>query len=122
MTATKANWNELTGIPVLGHGKMRDGVRKIFTGKSVMVVVNEIQPLVTPEVATHSHPHEQIICIVSGTGIVKVGDETFETGPGDMFLCPPNVPHGLIVTGTEKMVNLDVFSPIREDFLKSSAE
>ena len=116
------NWNDIKGVKVIGGGKMSDGVRKLFTGKNVMAVLNEIEPLTLAEIYTHSHPHEQLVYIIEGTGKFALGKETFDVGPGDIFLAPPNVPHGLIVTGKKKMINLDIFSPIREDFIKLAEE
>jgi quercetin dioxygenase-like cupin family protein len=36
---------------------------------------------------------------------------------GDLLLVPPNVPHSMKVIGNETVLNLDVFSPAREDYL-----
>jgi quercetin dioxygenase-like cupin family protein len=43
--------------------------------------------------------HEQYV--LSGRAKVKVGDETFEAGAGDVLLIPANVPHSYETIGDE---------------------
>ncbi len=94
----------------------REGVnRRAFSGDNCMLVVNEIESSAQP--ALHSHPHEQICYIVQGECTFILGDESIHMGAGDVILVPPNVPHTLRPIGKETIVNIDVFSPIREDYL-----
>lgn len=89
--------------------------RQVFSGKNAMLVVNTIQPGFPP--FPHEHPHEQILCIYEGECDVTIGEEIVRMGPGDMVVIPPNVHHDLVVIGDKPVVNLDVFAPIREDYL-----
>lgn len=42
------------------------------------------------EQVVHAHPvNEQVFVIVRGRGIMKVGDEEEEVGPGTMIFLPP---------------------------------
>lgn len=41
----------------------------------------------------HSHPHEQIAICLSGRSRVTINGQTFEMGPGQAAVIPPNVPH-----------------------------
>ncbi len=96
--------------------KVRDGVlRSVVSGEKVMMVMNEIQPGTSPN--PHSHPHEQILYIMKGRAEIEVGDKKWVFGPGDVMVVPPDVPHMLKVLGNEPVLNLDVFSPIRNDYL-----
>ena len=63
----------------------------------------------------HSHPHTQITYIVSGKFLFTVGDETREVGPGDTLLKRKGIMHGCVCLEAGKL--LDVFVPMREDFL-----
>lgn len=65
--------------------------------------------------AVHSHPHAQISYVLSGRFLATVGDETREIAAGDTYVTAPQEPHG--VTCLEAGALLDVFSPMREDFL-----
>lgn len=64
----------------------------------------------------HQHPHAQLAYVESGQFDFTIGDETRRLGPGDCAYIPPNVDHGAICR--EAGVLLDIFSPLREDFLK----
>ena len=90
--------------------------RQVFSGQNVMLVLNTIQPGFPS--FRHSHPHEQIIYIVEGECDVIVGNESARMGPGDMVRIPSNVEHDLRVVGDKPVVDLDVFTPIREDYLR----
>ena len=63
----------------------------------------------------HSHPHTQITYVVSGRFSFTIGEETHEVGPGDTLLKTGGVVHGC--TCLEAGVLLDIFNPMREDFL-----
>lgn len=63
----------------------------------------------------HKHYHAQVTQVISGSFEVTIGDETKILNGGDAFYIPPNVMHGAICL--EDGVLIDVFSPIREDFM-----
>ena len=66
--------------------------------------------------APHAHPHEQIGYIVSGRLIYKEeGEADRELSTGDTYYVRPNAVHGIDVL--EDTVLLDVFTPMREDFV-----
>jgi len=111
---TKSNWNSLPGVEIW-HGAV---VRQVFSGKNSMMVMNRITPAARP--ALHSHPHEQLSYILEGKCKFVLGDEIFDLVEGDVILIPPDVPHSLEVTGDKNVLNLDVFSPIREDYLPAN--
>jgi quercetin dioxygenase-like cupin family protein len=94
---------------------VRAGVERAgFSGDNVLMVMNWLQPGM--EVRPHSHPFEQLAYIVSGRMKFTVGDEVFDAGPGSMIRIPPDVEHCGEPIGDEPVLNLDVFSPIREDY------
>ena len=65
--------------------------------------------------AVHHHPHRQVTWVAAGRFRVQVGDGTRELGEGDCFVAHANVPHG--VEALEAGTLIDVFTPMREDFL-----
>lgn len=65
--------------------------------------------------ALHSHPHTQITYVVSGRFSFTINGETHEVGPGDTMLKTDEVVHGC--TCLEEGILLDIFTPMREDFL-----
>lgn len=65
----------------------------------------------------HSHDeHEQMSYVVSGSFEVTCGDEKKILNQGDSFYANKKVEHG--VKALEDGVLLDIFTPIREDFLE----
>jgi len=69
---------------------------------------------------THSHPHAQLAYVESGAFEFTVGDETTMLKKGDCAYVPPGVEHGAVCH--ESGVLLDIFSPLREDFLAENNE
>lgn len=64
----------------------------------------------------HSHSdHEQVSYIVKGSFEVTLGNEKKVLKQGDSFYAPLNTMHGVLAL--EDSVILDVFTPIRQDFL-----
>ena len=63
----------------------------------------------------HEHPHEQTGYLVSGKIVLIIEDQRYEAEPGDAWSIPGRVPHGAEVI--EDAVVIEVFSPIREDYL-----
>jgi quercetin dioxygenase-like cupin family protein len=63
----------------------------------------------------HAHPHSQVAYVESGAFDFTVGTETRRMEAGDCVYIPPDVDHGAVCV--EAGVLLDIFSPIREDFL-----
>lgn len=64
----------------------------------------------------HHHYHTQVTHISEGKFEVTIGDETKVLKKGDSFYIPPNVIHGVVCL--EEGMLIDVFSPMREDFIK----
>lgn len=103
------NWNELPK-EVVRPGVERSG----FSGDDVLLVMNWLEPGM--ETRPHSHPFEQVAYIVQGRMKFVVGDEVFEAGPGSVIRIPPDVEHYGEPIGDEPVLNLDIFSPIRDDY------
>lgn len=72
-------------------------------------------PMEQPE-EPHSHPHEQISYVAEGSLYVFIGEEKKLLKEGDLFLVPSGIPH-CIQTLTERVKLVDVFTPLRQDFL-----
>jgi mannose-6-phosphate isomerase-like protein (cupin superfamily) len=96
---------------------VRDGVRRRgFGNEGALLVMNEL----TPGMKVFPHVHQdfdQIATIVSGTAIYHVNGVPYPVGPGSLILIPAGQPHYIEPTGTEKVLNLDVFGPARPDLI-----
>jgi quercetin dioxygenase-like cupin family protein len=67
------------------------------------------------EVPLHTHPHEQIGYVASGRVVFQVGEAERELSAGDGYVVPGEVPHGVVAL--EDSVCVDIFSPVREEYL-----
>lgn len=65
--------------------------------------------------AMHSHYHSQVTYVESGEFDITIENETKTIKAGDSFYIPPNAMHGAVCS--KSGVLIDVFSPIREDFM-----
>jgi quercetin dioxygenase-like cupin family protein len=110
----KANFfkvNELKAKKVL-----EDSTLRVVTNKNTMVSFFEFGPNTTI-MPKHKHPHEQTGVVITGSVKMIVGGETKILKVSEGVVIPPNVEHEAtpLEPGT-KMI--DVFYPIREDYLK----
>ncbi len=65
--------------------------------------------------ALHQHPHVQVTFVKEGAFRVHIGGEERVLRAGDFFYIPSNVVHG--ATAIEAGVLVDVFAPMRAEFL-----
>jgi len=63
----------------------------------------------------HSHPHEQIGYLLSGELQFTIGEEEHIAKTGDSWAIPGDVKHAVRVI--KNAVVVEVFAPIREDYL-----
>ena len=68
----------------------------------------------------HSHPHEQTGYLVNGRIRLAIGSEENDVMPGDSWCIPSGVEHGAEIL--EDSVVIEVFSPVREDYLPKESD
>jgi quercetin dioxygenase-like cupin family protein len=92
-----------------------DGIKaRIVHGERLLLGIVELDPGAVAQ--EHHHEHEQLGMVITGTITFRVGDETKELGPGETWTIPSNVPHEA-TAGPEGAVLIDVFAPVREDWV-----
>jgi quercetin dioxygenase-like cupin family protein len=101
-----------------GHGSKHEifpGVTiRTTAGRDMMLSVVTLEP--DSVVLEHSHPHEQMGLLISGRLEFTIGGQTRVLGAGDAWKIPGGVSHSVrAIDG--RAVALDVFHPIREDYL-----
>tara|TARA_R110000796_G_scaffold35017_3_gene90131 strand:+ start:101687 stop:102034 length:348 start_codon:yes stop_codon:yes gene_type:complete len=104
LISTEIEWE------VVGEGVQRQIMG--YDDKIMMVNVKFDKGGIGP---MHQHHHSQVTYISSGQFEMTIGDETRILNAGDSFYIPSNVLHGLVCH--EAGLLIDVFSPIREDFM-----
>ncbi|MBE5795509.1 MAG: cupin domain-containing protein [Clostridiales bacterium] len=91
------------------------GVRRRVLSYNEKVMTVEVSFETGAEGVVHTHPHTQCTYVLSGRFNYIVEDEAIVLGPGDSVVVPSDLPHGTICLETG--VLLDIFSPMRSDFL-----
>src|SRR5947208_14747545 len=88
--------------------------RKVISGDKAMVAqVFLSKGAVVPE---HHHESEQITYILEGALKFELEGREIVVGKGEVLRIPSNVPHRAVAL--EDTLDLDIFSPIRHDWLK----
>ena len=96
------------------YKKLLDGVNaRTYWGKNLMLAVVDLDA--NSIVPNHSHPHEQGGIVLEGEMRFTIAGETRELKPGDLYIIPGGVEHGVII-GNQPARVLDIFSPIREEY------
>ena len=102
------SWNE---IPL---ETLSDTIsRKLFTGERMMIAQVFIKK--GGVVPTHHHDNEQLSYILEGALEFELDGKTLLLRAGEVLFIPSNVPHK--ATALEDTVDVDVFSPPRQDWL-----
>jgi quercetin dioxygenase-like cupin family protein len=98
---------------VFGKGR----TRYLAHTDNLMMVVADFSggPAAEPD-PPHSHPHEQITYVAEGEVYFFVDGKPVRVGPGDVIAVPSDTPHNIQLL-TERARLVDVFHPLRGDFL-----
>jgi quercetin dioxygenase-like cupin family protein len=109
---TSPQHTDWTRIPV---EKLDDGIeRQMMVGDNLMICRLRFPPqLVTP---AHDHPHEQMTIVERGNCLFTIGDDQVVAQAGDVLHFPPGTWHGATMLD-EEVVLIDIFTPLRQDFL-----
>jgi len=100
----------------------RDGYKQILPGIQLKTLVFGDKSLLSEfrmeqgsQLPSHAHSQEQTGYLISGQIQLSIGDEAFEVAPGDSWSVPSNVAHRAEILANS--VAIEVFSPVREDYL-----
>ena len=93
-----------------------EGVKRKIMGYDDKIMLVKVQFEKGGIGPMHQHHHSQVTYVVGGAFEMTIGDETKILKGGDSFYIPTNVMHGAICK--EPGMLIDVFSPIREDFME----
>ncbi|SFS52460.1 cupin domain-containing protein [Sphingobacterium wenxiniae] len=102
--------------------KKENAVSRQFLGVDFVVLsigkdtmVTKMLYKTTDNVPFHNHPNEQSGYIISGQYRLKFGGSEYLLSEGDTYSIPADVSHSIEIIEAGEVV--DVFSPIRQDYL-----
>lgn len=102
--------------------KKEQAKKRMFKGVSLdslavgeKTIVCKMNYVVGNFATEHKHPHEQSGYVISGKYCMTIDGQEYELNPGDSYVIPGDTPHSFkVIEGGEV---IDVFTPIREDYL-----
>jgi quercetin dioxygenase-like cupin family protein len=108
----ETNWSTIPRVQV------SEGIeRQTVCGDRVMVCRLRIAPrTVTP---LHAHEQEQITLVERGRAVFTIAGRERVTSAGDVLHFPSMCEHGAVALD-EEVVLIDVFSPVRAEFLAAA--
>lgn len=92
-----------------------EGVRRKVMAYDERIMLVKVEFEAGAVGTVHHHPHTQVTHVERGVFEVEIGGAKSVLKGGDVFLAPSNVPHGVVCL--QSGVLIDVFTPVREDFL-----
>jgi quercetin dioxygenase-like cupin family protein len=98
-----------------GYSKPLPGIRQktLVWGENTLMTEFRLEKgSILPD---HSHPHEQTGFLIKGRLTLWIGDDRYEVRPGDSWNIPGGISHRAEVH--EASVAIEVFSPVREEYL-----
>jgi quercetin dioxygenase-like cupin family protein len=107
-------WTDMPEEPLKGTI-----TRRLITAERMMLA--QIVLKKGDDVPRHSHHNEQITYVLTGKLRLLLGEHgerEIIVAAGEVLVIPPNVPHSALAL--EDTLDVDVFSPPREDWLDKS--
>ncbi len=98
-----------------GYIKVLDGIERktlVFGDNTLLTEFRLEKGKILP---MHKHEHEQTGYLVLGGIVLIIAGERYELHPGDSWSIPGNIEHGAEIL--KNSVAVEVFSPVREDYL-----
>lgn len=109
---------QVTNIGKMQREEVTDQMsRRMVVGKNQMLTVWNMKK--GAHSSAHSHPEEQIFWILSGQIEFEIDGQRRRCGPNDVGIIPGNTVHEAWVLEDVEMIN--VFSPVRTDYLTQGA-
>ena len=93
--------------------------RQMIWGDRLMVCRLRLDPRVVT--ARHSHPHEQMTIVERGRVVFTIDGQERAAAAGDILHFPAGIEHGATMLD-EEVVLIDIFSPVREEFLPADPD
>ena len=106
------SWSELPRQIIFDGNLSRTALRT----DGAIVTFNWFEPHM-PRPEPHSHPFDQLVMVVEGRLNLEIAAEVVEMPPGSAARIPSGVPHTAWPAGDRRVLNVDVFGTVREDYL-----
>jgi mannose-6-phosphate isomerase-like protein (cupin superfamily) len=100
---------------VLGGGAL---TRTAVRGDGSLITANWFHPGFGEQAPPpHAHPFDQVSFVFAGTVEFEVDGQKYVVPAGEVLHIPADAPHTARLIGSEVALNVDVYAPVREDYL-----
>lgn len=103
------NYYDIPFVPIT-----KGGFSRLISGQNVQLSFLRMEP--GASFKDSRHPEEQIMVLLRGGRTETIGDNTYEMAQDDVVYIPSMMVHGAVTNPTGCDV-LDVFTPVRDNFL-----
>ncbi len=110
-----ANLDELESFITLDGSSIRELAGPAWTPAENQSLAEATVPVGGATTAHYHRTTEELYYIVSGTGLMRVGEEERDVRRGDCVVIPPGAEHKLSNTGAEPLVLLCCCAPAYSD-------
>ena len=107
--------HRFASVDTVPSQQLMAGIRaRPLHGSDLTLAVVELDPgLNMPE---HRHVNEQAGIVLRGELTFTINGETRALRPGDSYMIPSGLPHGVETTGPDGCTVIDIFTPPRNDW------
>ena len=117
MSQSQGNFFNIDDLELGIFRELTDGITtRVFPGDEAMLSIVRVDPNAQGKI--HSHSEEQWGFLIKGSLTRLQDGKQFEVSAGDFWRTPGGVMHG-VIGGPDGAVILDVFAPLRPEYLKS---
>jgi quercetin dioxygenase-like cupin family protein len=102
-----------------GYSNPVEGIHQKTLAYGQNTLMTEFVLYANSKLPRHSHPHEQTGYLVSGRIRLFIDQDVFDCQPGDSWCIPGGVEHSADII--EDALAIEVFYPVREDYLPKTA-
>ncbi|MBX5204060.1 cupin domain-containing protein [Rhizobium sp. NZLR1] len=99
-------------LDIVRDGLSRTGIR----AENALITINWLEAGYK-SIGQHSHPFDQVSLVLSGRMRFFLGSEIKDVAAPAAVYIPGGLPHGGEPLGSERVLNIDVFAPLRKDYL-----
>jgi quercetin dioxygenase-like cupin family protein len=108
--------NEFVESASVKWESMSEGVKKKIMAYNDQIMLVRVEFEMGATGPIHNHPHVQVTNVESGVFEIEIDRKKKILKSGDAFYVPSNAMHGVVCI--EAGVLVDVFAPMRADFLE----
>lgn len=106
------SWSELPRQALFDGNLSRTALRT----DGALITFNWFEPGM-PRPEPHSHPFDQLVMVVEGSLNLEIAAEVIEMPPGSAVRIPSGAAHTAWPAGDQRVLNIDIFGTVREDYL-----